>query len=86
MHLTYHDSDTHTGTVSTAKAGETGAPETTKWLDLLADEAAIDRMVCHLMERVSEEIDALSIPSPERARDLIEDLILAAAGKPSLVP
>ena len=27
MHLTYHDSDTHTGTASTAKAEETGAPE-----------------------------------------------------------
>lgn len=27
MHLTYHDSDTHTGTASTAKAGEAGAPE-----------------------------------------------------------
>lgn len=26
MHLTYHDSDTHTGTASTAKAGEAGAP------------------------------------------------------------
>ena len=28
MHLTYPDSDTHTGTVSTAKAEEAGAPET----------------------------------------------------------
>jgi hypothetical protein len=27
MHLTYHDSDTHTGTASTAKVEETGAPE-----------------------------------------------------------
>ena len=27
MHLTYHDSDTHTGTASTAKAEETGAPD-----------------------------------------------------------
>jgi hypothetical protein len=27
MHLTYPDSDTHTGTVSTADAGEIGAPE-----------------------------------------------------------
>lgn len=27
MHLTYPDSDPHTGTVSTANAGETGAPE-----------------------------------------------------------
>ena len=27
MHLTYPDSDTHTGAVSTANAGETGAPE-----------------------------------------------------------
>lgn len=27
MHLTYHDSDTHTGTASDAKAGEAGAPE-----------------------------------------------------------
>ena len=27
MHLTYPDSDTHTGAVSTANAGEAGAPE-----------------------------------------------------------
>ena len=27
MHLTYHDSDTHTGAASTANAGEAGAPE-----------------------------------------------------------
>lgn len=75
----------HTSEVSTAKSEEAGAPES-KWLDLLADDVAIDRMARHLMARVSEEIDALSIPSPERARDLVEDLILAAAGKPSLVP
>jgi type VI protein secretion system component VasF len=27
MHLTYHDSDTHTGAASTAKAEEAGAPD-----------------------------------------------------------
>jgi hypothetical protein len=27
MHLTYHDSDTHLGTASAAKAAEAGAPE-----------------------------------------------------------
>jgi hypothetical protein len=56
---------------------DAGAPKE-RWSDLMADDAAIDRMARRLMASVSEEIDAVSLPSLESAIDLIEDLILAA--------
>lgn len=42
MHLTYPDSDTHTGTASTANAGEAGAPEIEITASMLA--AGISRL------------------------------------------
>jgi hypothetical protein len=65
---------------SPADIGRIGAGAPVElWKELLADDAAIDRIARRLMAAVSEEIDAVSLPSLERARELIEDLILAGA-------
>jgi len=56
------------------------APTDSKWTELLADEAAIQRMADRLVDSVGCHNDGI-IPylSPWEARSIVEDLIAAAA-------
>lgn len=78
MHLTYHPNDRHKVSASTADAGGAGAPGQ-KWTELLADDVAISLMAMRLMDSVSEEAGSVSLVSLERTKEMLIDLILAAA-------
>lgn len=68
MHLTYPNSNTHTGATLTAKAEEVGAPEMEIEITPEMIEAAID---------VFYDLPELLGPSPEQLRDAIKRAFLA---------
>ena len=58
---------------------DAGAP----WKQLLADDAAINRMVDRLLAEISLERGSVEISGPGDARALVQDLIRAAERQPA---
>ena len=74
MHLTYHNSDGHKATVSTANAGEVGAPENEIEITPQMIEAGVEALAGRYFDLVD------SYGYPEIAKTVFEAMV-ATSGK-----